>query len=219
MKASRTFPGSGLAMPSAARAVQRILGLAPPLEHERAAVIIRDAILAIGVLGIALFTRFWMLGGTGVSGDEAVYSAQAAVIGSDTRAVGGPARSHAAFGFFIALSMLFAATWTRSQHSQNLWLYAFAAAAALAIQVKVTGVLVVVIAALDLVASGQIRKIRLRQWVGGGAVFVLFMAPALIEFAIDPHQFLALLGDSTRRLSNVPSGYYFRKLSSYEGFI
>src|SRR5437762_819788 len=297
MKASRTFPGSGLAMPSAARAVQRILGLAPPLEHERAAVIIRDAILAIGVLGIALFTRFWMLGGTGFSGDEAVYSGQAAVIAGDsemaryfvlisrgnsnflmfqylvagayhlfgitdavprmvsavfstltvpiayelgrtlfnrrvaigsaillaassyTIALGRLALLDAALGFFFALSMLFAAKWIRSQHSQNLWLYAFAAAAALAIQVKVTGVLVVVIAALYLVASGQIRKIRLRQWVGGGAVFVLFMAPALIEFAIDPHQFLALLGDSTRRLSNVPSGYYFRKLSSYEGFI
>ena len=297
MKASRTFPGSGLAMPSAARAVQRILGLAPPLEHERAAVIIRDAILAIGVLGIALFTRFWMLGGTGFSGDEAVYSGQAAVIAGDsemaryfvlisrgnsnflmfqylvagayhlfgitdavprmvsavfstltvpiayelgrtlfnrrvaigsaillaassyTIALGRLALLDAALGFFFALSMLFAAKWIRSQHSQNLWLYAFAAAAALAIQVKVTGVLVVVIAALYLVASGQIRKIRLRQWVGGGAVFVLFMAPALIEFAIDPHQFLALLGDSTRRLSNVPSGYYFLKLSSYEGFI
>jgi len=276
MKASRTFPGSGLAMPSAARAVQRILGLAPPLEHERAAVIIRDAILAIGVLGIALFTRFWMLGGTGFSGDEAVYSGQAAVIAGDsemaryfvlisrgnsnflmfqylvagayhlfgitdavprmvsavfstltvpiayelgrtlfnrrvaigsaillaassyTIALGRLALLDAALGFFFALSMLFAAKWIRSQHSQNLWLYAFAAAAALAIQVKVTGVLVVVIAALYLVASGQIRKIRLRQWVGGGAVFVLFMAPALIEFAIDPHQFLALLGDSTR---------------------
>ena len=295
MKASRTFPGSGLATPSAARALQRILGLAPPLEHERAMVIIRDAILAIGVLGIAIFTRFWMLGGTGFSGDEAVYSGQAAVIAgksemaryfvlisrgnsnflmfqylvagayhlfgisdavprivsavfstltvpiayelgrtlfnrrvaigsaillavsSYTIALGRLALLDAALGFFFALSMLFAAKWIRSH--QKLWLYAFAGAAALTIQVKVTGVLVLGIAALYLLASGEIREIRLRQWVRGGAVFILFMAPALIQLAADPQQFLALLGDSTRRLSNVPSSYYFLKLSSYEGFI
>src|SRR5207249_931147 len=43
--------------------------------------ILRTPPIPLGTdLGIAIFTRFWMLGGTGFSGDEAVYSGQAAVI-------------------------------------------------------------------------------------------------------------------------------------------
>lgn len=294
MKSSRTLPAPISSIPAADRVLEWIASIARQ-ERGRVLVIAQTTAMAGAVLFLAGVLRFWMLAASGLSGDEAVYAGQAAVLAGDGDlgryfvlmsrgnsnfllfqylvaglfyvfgvndllprvvsavlstltvavafelgrtlydrrvAVGGAillavsgyavtlgrlALLDSALSFFFALAMLFAAKWIRSH--RPIWLYAFAGAAALAIQTKVTGVLVLAIVGLYLLASGRIRDLRPRDWIDAAGVFAVFMAPALLQLAANPGLFLALLGDSTRRISDVASEYYFVKLASYEGLI
>jgi hypothetical protein len=115
----------------------------------------------------------------------------------------------------FTLAMLAAAKWTRTE--RRGWLFAFSALAALAMQAKVTAILVVPILLLYITLSGRWSAVGLRRAAVSALVFLVFMAPAWLQLTANPQQFLALLNDSSRRVSHVPVSYYLAKIIAYEG--
>jgi hypothetical protein len=115
----------------------------------------------------------------------------------------------------FTLAMLAAAKWTRTE--RRGWLFAFSALAALAMQAKVTAILVVPIFLLYITLSGRWPAVGLRRAAESALVFLVFMAPAWLQLTSNPQQFLALLNDSSRRVSHVPVSYYLAKIIAYEG--
>jgi hypothetical protein len=105
-----------------------------------------------------------------------------------------------------------------AQSGRTLWVYAFAASAALTIEAKLTGGLAVVICLVHAAMTGQLGRLSARHWLGGIAVFLLSMMPALLQIGATLDDFAYVFSGGGRRASRVPWFYYFEKISDYEGF-
>jgi len=106
-----------------------------------------------------------------------------------------------------------------AQGGRTLWLYGFAASAALTIEAKLTGGLALVICLVHAAMTGQLRRLSMRSWLVGVAVFLISMMPALLQIGATLDDFTYVFSGGGRRVSRVPWFYYLEKITDYEGFL
>jgi dolichyl-phosphate-mannose-protein mannosyltransferase len=119
--------------------------------------------------------------------------------------------------FFFVLTLFCYVQFTRG--GRMVWLCGFAACAALTIEAKLTGGLALVICLVHAAMTGQLRRLSGRQWLGGVAVFLLSMTPALLQIGATLDDFTYVFSGGGRRVSRVPWFYYFEKITAHEGFV
>lgn len=170
------------------------------------------AVLSVLTVG-ATFELGRMLYGRGV----ALLGAFLLAMSSYSVALGRLALLDSTMVFFFVLALLFVVRWQRTQN--QVWLYAFAGAAALAMEAKVVAVLVIPVALLFLVSSGQLTRLDRRTVVIACVTFFLFMTPALWQLATNAERFSEFLSQSGGRASRVPWYYYISILTRYEGYL
>lgn len=116
--------------------------------------------------------------------------------------------------FLFSLSLLLLVVWVRRG---TYWgFYGFAALAAVTVQAKVTGALVLLIAGLFVVLSGEWRRLTVGRVVLAVLVFGAAFTPALLQVFGPHHMFGDFLASSTRRHSAVSPYYYARLLYRIE---
>ena len=119
--------------------------------------------------------------------------------------------------FFFTLALLCAAKWIATQRPG--WFYAFAAVSALAIQAKITAGMVMLAVGLYLLITRRVYGLTMRRAVIGGVVFLVCLAPALVQIIADRAQFFDLLGESSGRASDVGWSYYAQIFTRYDGYV
>jgi hypothetical protein len=145
----------------------------------------------------------------------ALYAALLLALSSYSVALGRLAFLDSTLTFLFSLGVLFLVKWAQTKRS--LWLCAFAATAAFTIQAKVVGSLLLVVFGLYLLLAGPWRALSLRGVLLATAVFLVFLAPVVLQLAANSREFNEFLSASSHRVSKVPWYYYVRTLVGYEG--
>jgi hypothetical protein len=120
---------------------------------------------------------------------------------------------------FLTLSMLFLAKWLRQKDKRPIWLGLFAASTALAIMTKTVAFLIIPIAILAVVLSGQTRKISLRAAGIAVFAFIVTLTPALYQLISNYAIYKEFFAQGTSRVINVSAIYYIDKLAQNAGVL
>ena len=147
----------------------------------------------------------------------ALYAALLLALSSYAVALGRLALLDSTLTLLFSLAILFLVKWERT--SSSAYLCVFAAAAAFTIQAKVVGSLLLVVFGLYLLLGRGWRALSLPGALLAAGVFVVCLAPVILQLSANSREFAEFLATSSHRVSKVPWYYYARTLVRYEGAV
>jgi len=117
--------------------------------------------------------------------------------------------------FFVTLSMLWLARWTRT--GEPKWAYLLAGTAGLAVMAKTPAIFVIPISLLIVVVTRRLGNLDLRTVAGSSLAFTVCISPAILQFVSDPSLLTTFFLQGSSRVSMASTTYYIDKLVTFAG--